>query len=162
MNDLDDFFKSLSEFPSYDIELGVFDSSGEHESKNGKGLKNSELMFIMERGSPIKHIPPRPVLQMTVDDSDELVNKTIDKILDDIISGKGEDAPDRRIGILCERLKNYAQDIIYSNDGRLKDNAKSTIRQKGFNHPLFGKSSDTAHLARQIQCIYKKEVVKNG
>lgn len=132
----------------YTIEVGVIAGESKKRDKS-KGITNAELMYIHENGSPLRNIPARPVLQMTVDyvstnTLDKIVDKAIEQYLKD-----GQPALETSLKKDCVRIENYAQAIIYDNDGRLQANAPSTIKRKGFDHPLFV----TGQLARSIKCI---------
>lgn len=137
--------EKLLTLPSYVIEIGVF-----VDNKSRKveiGITNAELMFIHEYGSPLRHIPARPVLQMTIDYAKEQLETAVYKAMSKYIKSGFQIAEyEKELNRFALRLQNYARKIIYSNDGRLKPNAKSTIRKKGDNHPLF----DTGQLARSI------------
>ena len=113
-------------------------------------------MFIHENGSPLRNIPARPVLQMTLDYANKnLVEPTVDKCVKIILdNGPDEALVERELNKLAIKLENYARKIIYSNDGRLAPNAPSVAaRKKGGNHPLF----NTGQLARSITCRVVKE-----
>lgn len=145
-----DFFDhlqtSLDKLSKYRLELGVF--TGHAKRKVQVGMTNAELMFVHENGSPLRSIPARPVLQMTLDYANKnLVSKTVDKCIELILNGK-EDEVETELNRLAIKIENYARKIIYSNDGRLAPNAPSTIARKGDNHPLF----DTGQLSRSITC----------
>lgn len=132
----------------YRLEIGVFTTKTKR--KVTVGVTNAELMFIHENGSPLNHIPARPVLQMTIDYANKgLLQKTIDKCIE-IILDKGVDETliQKELEVFALKLERYARKLIYSNDGRLAKNAPSTIARKGDNHPLF----DTGQLARSITC----------
>lgn len=167
----DEAIQKIRELPVYHIKIGVFDGQADrdeddkdekgnpktHSEKPNEeytvGINNAQLMFIHENGSPLRNIPARPVLNMTL----EWANKngvTLGAqsrairayITSNFDISKLEDELNR----FCMRLEDYAKDIIYSNDGRLAPNAESTIRRKRLhvNHPLF----DTGQLARSITC----------
>ena len=132
----------------YTIQVGVIDGNAKTVNKNGP-LTNAELMYIHEYGAPTKNIPARPVLQMSVDyANNQLIDTAVDKAIDAYLKG-GQNDLEKELLKTCQRIKSYAQEIIYSNDGRLQSNAPSTIKQKGFNHPLFISGA----LARSIDCI---------
>lgn len=135
---------------TYLIEVGVIEGKSKERKnkKNSKGITNAELMFIHENGSPNKNIPSRPVLQMTINYANKnLVDDTIIKCIDNIYDKNWTEKDiEDELNRLCIIIENYAKEIIYSNDGRLIKNADSTIKQKGFNHPLF----NTGNLARSI------------
>lgn len=145
-NFFDHITKTLNEINNYRLEIGIF--STKTKRKIQVGMTNAELMFIHENGSPLRNIPARPVLQMTLDyASKNLVPQTIDKCIDFALSGRSNEIK-VELDKLAMKIENYARKLIYSNDGRLAPNAPSTIARKGDNHPLF----DTGQLARSITC----------
>ena len=138
------FFKFLTQ---YQIQVGVFSAKTKRKETYNIGLTNAELMFIHENGSPLHHLPERPVLDMTIKYGQSLLPSTIRKAID-AYSVSGENGAKKEFDKLCLRMENYARDIIYSNDGRLAPNAPSVAERKKGNHPLF----DTGQLARSITC----------
>lgn len=145
-----EIYDAVKKLPEYQIEIGVISVHSKRKEKVRIGLTNAELMFIHENGSPLRHIPARPVLQMTLDYANrELLQPTIVKCIDAFLdSGLKESAIEQELKKLCIRMENYAREIIYSNDGRLAPNAPSVAAKKKGNHPLF----DTGQLARSITC----------
>lgn len=145
-----EIYDAVKKLPEYQIEIGVISIHSKRKEKVRIGLTNAELMFIHENGSPLRHIPARPVLQMTLDYANrELLQPTIAKCIDAFLdSGLKESAIERELNKLCIRMENYAREIIYSNDGRLAPNAPSVAAKKKGNHPLL----DTGQLARSITC----------
>ena len=143
-------FNVISKFR---LEIGVF--TGKSHRKVQVGITNAELMFIHENGSPLRNIPARPVLQMTLDYANKnLVEPTVDKCVKIILdNGPDETLVERELNKLAIKLENYARKIIYLNDGRLAPNAPSVAKAKGGNHPLF----NTGQLARSITCRVVKE-----
>lgn len=135
---------------TYLIEVGVIEGKSKERKnkKKSKPITNAELMFIHENGAPNKNIPSRPVLQMTINYANKnLVDDTIMKCIDNIYDKNWvEKDIEDELNRLCITIENYAKEIIYSNDGRLLRNADSTIKQKGFNHPLF----NIGYLAKSI------------
>lgn len=146
--------EALKNLPKYVLEIGVFSDDDPRKGPSKTylqiGVTNAELMFIHENGSPLRNLPARPVLQMTIDYANEnLVYKTVQKGIKAMIENDLKpEAFENELNKLALRLENYARKIIYSNDGRLAPNAPSTIKAKGDNHPLF----DTGQLARSITC----------
>lgn len=143
-------FNVISKFR---LEIGVF--TGKSHRKVQVGITNTELMFIHENGSPLRNIPARPVLQMTLDYANKnLVEPTVDKCIKIILdNGPDEALIERELNKLAIKLENYARKIIYSNNGRLAPNAPAVAKAKGGNHPLF----NTGQLARSITCRVVKE-----
>ena len=138
----------------YSIEIGVVEEKTKRKLAT-VGITNAQLMFIHENGSPLRNIPARPVLQMTLDYANKnLVEPTVDKCVKIILdNGPDEALVERELNKLAIKLENYARKIIYSNDGRLAPNAPSVAKAKGGNHPLF----NTGQLARSITCRVVKE-----
>lgn len=117
------------------------------------GLTNAELMFIHENGSPMRHIPARPVLEMTIKYTiDEMFDEVLNTCVEGILEGWSQTDVEIELKKLCMRMETYARKIIYDNDGRLAPNAPSVAAKKKGNHPLF----DTGQLARSITCELSK------
>lgn len=149
----DELNKVTTMLSHYQIEIGVISADNQRKLFS-VGINNAELMYIHEHGSPIKNIPERPVLHMTLKYCrDNLLQNVIIKCINGMINlGWTEDNVKKELDKLAIRCQSYARKLIYSNDGRLKANAPSTIKRKGENHPLF----DTGQLARSITCRITK------
>lgn len=140
----------------YQIEVGVFSKdSNRKETAIVKDITNAELMFIHENGSALQNIPARPVLEMSIKYAiKKIVPVYLNDIEKEILNDTATvDKIENMLEKMCLRIQNYAQDLIYKNDGRLAKNAPSTIKRKHGNHPLF----DTGQLARSIQCQLVKK-----
>lgn len=139
--------KYLASIPQYQIQIGVFSTKTKRKTTYNVGITNAELMFIHENGSPLHHLPARPVLKMTIEYGNTLIKTVMKKALKAYIE-IGEQGLEKELNKMCVRMENYAREIIYSNDGRLAPNAPSVAARKKGNHPLF----DTGQLARSITC----------
>lgn len=139
--------KYLASIPEYQIQIGVFSTKTKRKTTYNVGITNAELMFIHENGSPLHHLPARPVLKMTIQYGNTLLAKTMTNALK-AFTETGIKGLEQELNKLCIRMENYAREIIYTNDGRLEPNAPSVARRKKGNHPLF----DTGQLARSITC----------
>lgn len=143
--------KLIDEIPQYAIQIGVFSNKTNRKSSKKQsvsvGITNAELMFIHENGSPLRHIPARPVLHLTVEYGNSILSSVMTKALDAYFKS-GETGYETELKKMCIKMENFARQLIYSNDGRLAPNAPSTIAKKGDNHPLF----DTGQLTRSITC----------
>ena len=147
----------LDETLIYEMEIGVISGGSKKDKKKEKhkGVTNAELMAILEKGSPLRNLPPRPVIQLTIDHVNEnMLDEITDRALEAYITD-GQKALEDSLNKDCLRVQEYAQDIIYDSDtnGLLEPNAPSTIKRKGFNHPLFV----TGELARSITCVLVNE-----
>lgn len=139
--------KYLASIPEYQIQIGVFSTKTKRKTTYSIGITNAELMFIHENGSPLHHLPARPVLKMTIKYGNTLIKTVMQKALR-AYTTNGITGLENELNKLCIRMENYAREIIYSNDGRLAPNAPSVAARKKGNHPLF----DTGQLARSITC----------
>lgn len=139
--------KIFDAIPQYVIQIGVFSTKTKRKTTYSVGITNAELMFIHENGSPLHHLPARPVLKMTIEYGNTLIKSVMQKALKAYVE-VGEQGLEKELNKLCIKMENYAREIIYSNDGRLAPNAPSVAARKKGNHPLF----DTGQLARSITC----------
>ncbi len=155
LNELEEKVKLLDSLSSYQIEVGIVAGESKERQFASIGLTNAEIMFIHENGSPARHIPERPVLQMTLTEAaNSMLPTFVDKVQNGVMNENwNQQKLELELGRFCMRLQNYARDIIYSNDGRLAPNAPSVVKRKKGNHPLF----DTGQLARSIICRYVKK-----
>lgn len=151
----------LDRLSDYSFYIGVIDGRSKEQRLSRIGLTNADLLAILSEGSPINNIVPRPILDITI--KTILKKKMLDKALDECIDGiltkswKWNDV-EKYMNITAIRFQSLARNIIYSNDGRLARNKPSTIKAKGFNHPLF----QTGQLARSIVCIFSKNEIQNN
>lgn len=145
------------------IEIGVIDgvSKDSRDKKDKKdksedGVSNSELLFIHEQGSYIRHIPPRPVLVYTMEDmynnKDSPYHYYMDLILDGIIYKNWKKKEiDEAINRLGAEIVKYARELISNRDSRFAPNAPATIKAKSKNGKLSDiPLSDTNQLKRAI------------
>lgn len=143
--------------PEYIIELGVLELKSKRKQTVQISVTNAQLMFIHENGSPLRNIPARPVLQMTIDWANtNIVHKTLDKCIDIFLTEENYATAltnvEHELNRMCMRIQSYARQIIYKNDGRLAPNSPRVAAKKKGNHPLF----DTGQLARSITCTLIK------
>ena len=181
MEEVNNLFKDI---PQYVIEIGVYaggekdertetvttttvDDKGKEKKKKtkqaqrdskGNLITNAHIMFIMEYGSDVNHIPARPVLEKTIQYAKkDLLQKTVETGLKQyLVTGKLESF-EKELEKMCLRMENYCKTGIRRNTLGLAPNAESTIRQKSVN----GKRGDipllnTGQLANSIQCKYKR------
>lgn len=149
----EEFAEELNKIPKYQLCIGVYSADTGRQEKIKVGLNNAEILFINENGAPLKNIPARPVLEQTLKYAkDNLLDKTIDKAIEKYLVNFDLNAFEYELDKMCVKMENYAKKLIYDNDGAFKDNAKSTIKKKGFNHPLF----ETGQLAKSITCKIEK------
>lgn len=142
-----ELIESLSK---YSIEIGVISEDTGRKETVSYGITNAELMQIHENGSPIKNIPARPVLDLTIMWTEQhLIKRVLDSIMEGVFEKNwGKVEIERELSRMCIRMENHAREIIYDNDGTLAPNSPQVAKRKKGNHPLF----DTGQLARSITC----------
>lgn len=158
-NLIKDVFKEMTEvynsINDYVIEIGIVSSKNSRnkkdkiKNKKDDGIGNAELMFIHENGSPIRNIPERPVLQITIEHAiNVLLPKTLKKIQEGCFKQNWtKERVKKELENLCNKMQNYARNVIYESN-LLAPNAPRTIKAKGSDRPLL----DTGQLARSITC----------
>lgn len=168
--DFDELLDKLDSLPTYNLELGVFTDTSARKGSRVSGVTNAELMFIHENGSPLRHVPARPVLRKTlIHVRRNWLDKETDKLFKIFVKTDGnQDDIEKELEKFCIRIQNHARNIIYDNNGELMENAPSVMKAKWKkekhskgatwtypegNHPLF----DTGQLARSIVCRLTKE-----
>lgn len=142
-----ELIESLSK---YSIEIGVISEDTGRKETVSYGITNAELMQIHENGSPIKNIPARPVLDLTIMWTEQhLIKRVLDSIIEGVFEKNwGKVEIERELSRMCIRMENHAREIIYDNNGTLAPNSPQVAKRKKGNHPLF----DTGQLARSITC----------
>lgn len=148
--DLIDLAQIKFNFPEYIIEIGVMSDKSQRKETVELGINNAEILYINENGSPLRNLPARPVLDLTIKwaNDSNLIRETLNKAIDAYLVNYDEKDVDKIVDRMCIKIQSHARRIIYDNDGTLAPNAPSTIKKKGDNHPLF----DTGQLARSITC----------
>lgn len=150
---LDETVKKMTEaynsINDYAIEIGVI-AADNKRTKFNVGINNAELMFIHENGSPLNHIPSRPVLQLTIEDTiKKLLPDTINRIYNGCFK---HDWTKEQVKVelekMCIRMQSMCRKLIFNKDSRLEPNKPRTIKAKGSDVPLL----DTGQLARSITC----------
>lgn len=143
----------LEPLDEYYFEIGVISQTTKRKAT--VEITNAEILFINEHGSPLQNIPARPVLQKTIEWAksgflkDEY-SKAFEVYLSSSFNLKMFEKSLKQTAV---RIQTHAQELIYVNDGTFQDNAPSTVKKKGFNHPLL----QTGQLARSITCRLCKD-----
>lgn len=132
----------------YSIEIGVVEEKTKRKLAT-VGITNAQLMFIHENGSPLKHIPARPVLQYTIQDVIKTLLPTTLKRIEDGCFNHNWTKADVKLELekMCVRMQSIARRIVFRSD-RLAKNSPATIKAKGSAQPLV----DTGQLGRSITC----------
>ena len=140
MKSANDTYNSIND---YVIQLGVIAGKANRKKTFNIDINNAELLFIHENGSPIRNIPKRPILDITLQSvvKDELP-KTLDRIFEGVYQKNwSKDDVKTELEKLCIRIQNKARRIIQEG----KELAPLKYRD---GTPLY----DTGQLMRSITC----------
>ena len=117
-------------------------------------VTNAELLFIHTNGSPVNHIPARPVLQpaITADGNKQKISNEISKSIKSTLAGDKEGAENN---MLRAALAGQNVARLWFTDGRngWAPNKPRTIKAKGSDRPLI----DTGALRASIVGVVREE-----
>jgi hypothetical protein len=134
----------------------VFDLAGRLSGKKRKraekiavegSVNNAELMYIHTNGSPLKHIPARPVIEAAIQDktnNNHIVHEL--KLAAEAALIGDEDTVTRELELAGVVAENASKGWFTNARNGWAPNAPSTIRAKGSSRPLI----DTGALRQAI------------
>ena len=131
-------------------------TSGPKGRKLAKAAKamvnNAQLLFIHTYGSPIKHIPARPVLEPAIMDRAnlEIITAQLRLAADAALAGRPFEVYLERAGQAAE---NAARSWFTNPRNGWAPNKPATIRAKGSSRPLI----DTGELRKSVTHVVTKE-----
>ena len=116
------------------------------------GMKLSELLALLESGSPLNNLPPRPVREIMLEKHKDEIGKAMASATGCLIGGYKERAK-RILNSVATKIPGWIGEII-GNPNYLVSNALTTIKAKGGrNTPLV----DTGTLKRSIKGYVKEQ-----
>jgi hypothetical protein len=115
-------------------------------------INNAQLLYIHTNGSPMKHIPPRPVIEPAIMDSanNALITEQLQKAVEAALDGKDATVYLNRAGQAAE---NAARGWFSNPKNGWAPNAPSTIRRKHSDRPLI----DTGELRKSLTHLVVEE-----
>lgn len=120
--------------------------AGEKES-----YSNALNAYIRSHGDPRWHIPPRPFLQPSIEENMDKITKYLNNISIKSIENQSIKDELTKLGLTAVNIvRSFIRN--YPANG-LEPNAPSTIKRKGDDHPLRGK---TGQLLRGVTYIIEK------
>lgn len=124
--------------------FGRHKNSGEHST----GINNADLLFILEHGSPVKNIPPRPLLKPVIEKHRPEIEKVFIKVYNALVNGDTNTA-NYEMDKLAQRIEMWGKKYFVEENG-WAPNKESTIKRKGSSRPMI----DTGQLRSSIRGIY--------
>jgi hypothetical protein len=135
----------------HEVCIGVPENSSEREDDKGAPANNAELLFIHTNGSPIKGIPPRPVLEPAIAQNKERVSEALQKAVGAAVGGnKGAILPAlEAAGIEGQDI---ARKFFTDSTNGFAPNKPATIERKGSDGPLI----DTGEMRKSITYVVRE------
>jgi hypothetical protein len=141
---------ALAKLQKAQVYVGVPEEKG---SRSKAAINNAQLVYIHTHGSPLRHIPPRPIIEPAIKapGNKELITGELGKAAQAVLGAQPSEAHSHleRAGMLG---RNAA--IRWFNDPRNNwaPNAPATVARKGSDHPLI----DTAQMRRSITYVVEE------
>ena len=105
---------------NYSITIGIIKGKNKvRKTSNSKTITNADILYILENGSKLQNIPPRPVLDMTLQYAkyDKLEERIVDTVIDGVVNkGWTDSNVENYIKMEAQELVNYTRDLINSNE----------------------------------------------
>jgi len=128
-------------------------------TKNGKNdrkeFTNADILFILERGSPAKNLPPRPVLSSVIKLHAKELNEALYRSLP-VVFGGTDDEIDKYFEALALKIQGWAQMFFVREGQQLWIPSQRVLRAE-----KKGKKAntliDTSSLRQSIIAFYSKD-----
>lgn len=145
--------KAVAKLPSDSVYVGIPESAAAREvTKRQKRVNNAQLLWLHTKGSPLRHVPARPVIEPAIEAEGN--KQAIVEELKDSIAAR-LDGDEQKSNQYLERAGIAGMDAAkgWFVDARnnWKPNMPSTIARKGSARPLI----DTGQLRKSITYIVK-------
>lgn len=147
-SNLDKIQKQFLELVKKEVAVGI---PQEKNSKRGK-ITNAELLFVHEHGSPVKNIPPRPVLKPAIENNIDKIKFLYEEEFNNLINIKSNPNFLNELGLFSQ---NVIRERFTNNDW--SPLMEKTIKKKGSTNPLI----DTGELRKSITYVVRNSTNEN-
>lgn len=120
----------------------------QHNLDNGMAYSKAHELYVHENGSPLWRVPPRPVLEPSIDANKEQIAELMKQAVDTAMEGNNVTPVLERAGI---QGQNIARDWFTNPNNNWEPNTENTIKRKGSDKPLI----DTGELRKSITYVIK-------
>lgn len=146
--------RALSNVAQQEVYIGVPE---EKNSERGEHITNAELLFIHTNGSPVNHIPPRPVLEPAIEANREKLSGMLKAAANLALDGK-ESAAREQLEKTGMAGQNIARAWFTDPRNGWPENAPSTYKRKlkkgsTVPRPLI----DTGEMRKSITYVVRKK-----
>ncbi len=144
--------KSLTErlkaLTNKEVYVGI---PAEKSSRYGEGgINNAELLYIHTHGSPVRNIPPRPVLQPAIEANRQAIGKQLAAAAQGALRGNATEA-ERGLESAGMVAQNFARGWFENPENGWAPNSPRTISRKGSDRPLI----DTGEMRKAITYVVR-------
>jgi hypothetical protein len=117
-----------------------------------KGYHKAHEMYIQAHGSPLWHVPPRPVIEPAIENDKEKIAELLKEALKATLDGDSDLAKEylNKAGLEGQAA---SQDWFDNPSNGWAANSQETIKKKGSNKPLI----NTGELRKSITYILREE-----
>lgn len=139
--------KALDRIKHSDVLVGI---PAEKTQRRKETINNASLLFVHTHGSPLRGIPPRPVLEPAIPANKALINPHMAKAAAAMQKGDPNTA-ERELRLAGTAAANAAKRWFTDPRNNWAPNAPSTIKAKKSDQPLI----DTGQLRRAITFVVR-------
>ena len=135
----------------HEVFIGIPENTADRKDEKGTPVNNAELLFIHTNGSPIKGIPPRPILEPAIKQNQDRIADSMKKAIDAAVSGnKGAILPALETAGIDGQ--NIARGFFTSSANGFAPNHPETIKRKCSDRPLI----DTDEMRKSITYVVRE------
>lgn len=153
-NGLEEIVKALEKLSKTKVLVGI---PQEKSSRPGEPLTNAELCFIHTNGSPLRHIPARPIIEPAIKDDEETISFILGEALVQAMNGNMEQAM-QKLNQAGLEGQGASQDWFTNSKNNWAPNSPYTAwmkRKKGSTDPK--PLIDTGELRKSITYVIREE-----
>lgn len=141
--------RDLKRIKSSEVLVGI---PAEKTQRKRDAINNASLLFIHTHGSALRHIPPRPVLEPSIEANKDTIAPHLEAAAKQVLAHRPEQA-ERELRLAGTVASNGAKRFFTDPRNGWAPNAPSTIARKGSDKPLI----DTGALRRSIAYVVRQE-----
>jgi hypothetical protein len=141
--------KSIDRLKKSEVLVGI---PAPTTQRRGEPINNASLLFIQTNGSQLKNIPPRPVLEPSIEANKGIITPHLGAAAKAVMDQR-PDAAERELERAGMIASNCAKRWFTDPRNNWPPNAPSTVEEKGSDRPLI----DTGQLRRAITYVVREE-----
>jgi hypothetical protein len=126
----------------------------QEEINKGVSYGKAYEMYVHEHGSPLWHVPPRPIIEPAIEDPEnqKIIAEDLKKAAQAALDGNFRDA-EAELNKAGMDAQNAVRDWFTNPNNNWPPNAPATVERKGSDRPLI----DTGELRKSITYVIRKK-----